>query len=367
MKKKIIINLCIAALYFFTLNCTREIVRDYGIFGLSRIKFVAGQDGCTPIQVDENLMLWTFGDTILGSWKNGVTTETTFEKSGSLHEILDNTAAFTEIPGDKNFHNLEFQFVARKGKPVQIIGDENNKNGKFRYWVVDGIKTGNTVYLYYMIMYRDNSSSVFPFTYEGIGIAKWTMDREWKVGDSVVFKIIGKLFFHDDPSFGDCVIKKDGFLYLIGHKKNQNGNSAYFARVIEADLHDRNKYMYLTNKGVWSDTSQNAHGFYHDLAGEPSLSYNEYLKMFITIYCSIDGTIKMARFGSFKDLPGVTSRVIYTPPKLPEIKTRKFYFYYSGKEIFYTKEAIYAVYMNPAIYQPIIIKVPYNAIGEIIN
>jgi hypothetical protein len=96
--------------------------------------------------------------------------------------------------------------------------------------------------------------------------------------------------------------------------------------------------------------------------GELSLSYNDYLKKYLIIYCSLDGTIKYLAFKNFSLIKNEKARELYVPPLLPKIKSRPNLYYYSGKEILYTKKGIYAIYINPAIYQPILIKIPYTAI-----
>jgi hypothetical protein len=160
-------------------------------------------------------------------------------------------------------------------------------------------------------------------------------------------------------------MEKDGWLYLIGHgyPKIKNRLGAHVGRVRPASIMKRNEYDFLTGAGSWTKKSSEAHSFFNEVSGELSLSYNTYLKKYIIIYCSIQGDIRLVQFTDFGELAHAKPAVIYTPPKLPLIRNRPFLFYYSGKEIFSTNEALYAIYINPAIYQPVLLRIPYKAIS----
>ena len=209
---------------------------------------------------------------------------------------------------------------------------------------------------------KTNRGQKEPFSMNGIGLASCNLPQKWVKDPGIKFKRSGKLFEKNSPTFGDCVIEKDGFLYLIGHKKNQEDNtvSAYISRVEKNHIQVRSKYEFLTGNGEWTGNINSATGFFKDVMGELSLSYNTYLNKYVIIYCGLSGEIKLVSFLSFDKMIGSEPVILYTPPKLQKIKNRPFLFYYSGKEIFYTEKAIYAIYIDPAIYQPILLKVPYE-------
>lgn len=136
-----------------------------------------------------------------------------------------------------------------------------------------------------------------------------------------------------------------------------------FPKILERT---RALYQFLQRGGKWSSQLKTAMPLFNDVMGEFSLSFNEYLRQFIIIYCAKDGTIRCVSFRDFSELETCSPSVIYRPPPLPEDSTR-IMFYYSGKEIFYTRKALYAIYINPAIYQPMLLKIPYASLDECVR
>ncbi|MCP4135942.1 MAG: DUF4185 domain-containing protein [bacterium] len=364
----IILFLFIPAAVGCLLSCKPDKVSNLGIFGKNRIEYVLGQDGCTPVPIDDSIMMWTFADTILGSWKGELSVHSTFEKTAIQKKMISNSLAFTGMPSDETINNLQFSYLKKKGSVVKFITPRKNEDTSvWRFWAIDGIRIGHTIYVYYMIVKIDFSIKGMPFKVTGIGIAEWEKPLRWKIGDPVSFKRLGKLFNEGEPLFGDCVIKKGEYVYLIGHGKPDPAGQigAYFARVKPGGITSRKKYEYLTKSGDWSKNPALAHGYIGEIAGEPSLSFNPHLNKYIIIYCSLKGSIRLVQFDSFKSLINSRPRTVYTPAPLKKIEPRPFLFYYSGKEIFFTRSAIYAIYIHPAIYQPILLKIPYNTLEHL--
>jgi len=336
-----------------------------GIFAEARKNDVIGQDGCNPVKLNKSTIMWTFGDTILGKWKTGLNVNSTFEDSASMSAMISNSVAFSQVPDDEKIKNLKMVFFKKKDKPVKFIRPLPGENiFKWRFWAADGIRIGQNVYVYYMIVKVDKSCGPMPFRVTGTGLAKWTMPDNWDVSKGVDFKRLGKLFREGAPLFGDCVIKKNDYLYFIGHGEPDKNKKIYasIARVKTGMIEKRAEYQFLDTKGFWtSDLKQRAF-FFGDVAGELSISFNSYLNKYVVVYCSLDGTIKTLNFKSFDQVGGREPKTVYIPPKLKPVKNRPFLFYYSGKEIFHTEKAVYAIYIHPAIYQPILLRIPINRI-----
>jgi hypothetical protein len=311
-------------------------------------------------------MMWTFGDTILGTWKGDMSVSTTFEDAAVMKGMISNSLAFTSMPDDVTIKNLNFIFNKERGVVSQFIKPFPGEDPRiWRFWAIDGIQIDNTVYVYYIMVFIDNNvaknnKGLLPIRVVGVGIAEWRKPDTWKPGDPVNFIRTTKVFIEGEPVFGDSVIRRGEFLYLVGHGPSvENRVPAYVARVPVSLIKKRSAYEFLDKNGNWSGTIKSACPFIHDVMGELSISYNEFLKQYIIIYCSLDGMIKSIVFPDFPQLKDKKVSVIYIPPPLPVIKSRPQLFYYSGKEIFHTQKAVYAIYINPAIYQPILLKIPY--------
>jgi hypothetical protein len=369
--KKNRLRLAIVVFILVPLLCCKSIgVENLGIFGETRKQSILGQDGCTPIPLDGKVM-WTFGDTILGTWKGELSVNTTFESSAVMKDMISNSLAFTEIPDDATVLNLLFQFYKKNGKVVTFIKNYPGEDpGRWRFWPVDGLQIGSTVYVFYYIILIDhgpdkNNKNPFPIRVMGTGIAEWKKPASWKVGDQVNFIRGVKLFLENEPVFGDCITRVGDELYIIGHGKPDNGKvPSYIARVGVTEIKNRKAYSFLDKNGNWSPDIKHARAFFYDIMGELSLIYNEYLKKYVIIFCGMDGKIKYVAFNDFTTLGKEAPRVLYVPPPLPQIESRPLLFYYSGKEIFHTEKGIYAIYIHPAIYQPILIRIPYSALTD---
>jgi hypothetical protein len=332
-------------------------VENLGLFVHPDSDDIIGLDGCASIQLDDRTMLWTFGDTIIGRFRKKITAMSAFEDSAVMKGMLSNSIALTGIPDDATIQDLRFKFFRIKGSPGEFLLRQRKDRHRDRIWPVDGIRIGNVVYLYYMAI-RIEPGSGIPFRPTGTGIASWKLPDVPAGGHSPDFVPLKMLFGGGDPVFGDSVIRRSGWILLTGHRAAGGRVNAYIARVPDRAITERQRYQFLKADGGWSPDIAGAGGFFGDVAGEPTLSYNERLGCYVMLYCGLNGQIKSVTCSGIEELPRLVPRTIYTPPPLPEIKSRSFLFYYSGKEIFSTDTSVYAIYINPAIYQPTLIRIP---------
>jgi hypothetical protein len=88
--------------------------------------------------------------------------------------------------------------------------------------------------------------------------------------------------------------------------------------------------------------------------GEASIVYDEYRRLFRIIYMNTAGEIRKIVFRNFEQLrKKLKSKIVFIPSPKRNI------IYYSAKELFYTSNYIYLIYMNPSIYQPVLLKVAF--------
>lgn len=347
-----------------------DVVENLGIFGPDRNRSILGQDGCTPIPV-RGMTMWTFGDTILGTWKGELSVNSTFEDSAVMKGMISNSLAFSDEVNEKNFDSIKFTFYREKGAIVQFIKNNRDEDPtKWRFWAADGIEIDGIVYVYYFLVRIDpvaakKKNSFLPIRVMGTGIAQWEIPRGWKPSDTVDFRRVAVIFSENEPVFGDSILRRGNYLYILGHGLPVEGRiPAYVARVPLSGIKIREKYEFLDRSGRWSSRFSEACPLFHDVMGELSLSYNSTIGEYVIIYCSMSGKIKLARFKDFAQLQNKEAKVIYSPPLLPKIKSRQHLYYYSGKEIFHNRKAVYAIYIHPAIYQPILIRIPYGLINQ---
>ncbi len=343
----------------------RDRVEELGIFSPDRLKSIAGQDGCTPIEYTGG-MLWTFGDTILGTWTREISVNSTFEKDARMEGMLSNSCAMTEKATSENVNSLHFIFHRKNGRVAQCIPHLPGEDpARVRLWPVDGIVYGGTIYVYYMkIGVIQNSALAMPFVFMGMGLAEYAPPGGIPGADSMEFRRTAMLFGPGEPTFGDSVILRDGYLYCIGHGNDRQGaQAAYVCRVRPDDIAMRGKYEFIGKDGMWHARFNPADGFFMDIMGELSLSYHDAIHRYVIVYASRDGSIKTCSFRVFGELGRASSKTVYRPPSLPVIKSRPIMFYYSAKEIFKDTQSIYAIYINPAVYQPILIRIPLHLVS----
>ena len=320
-------------------------VREHGVFAPSRLLSVKGQDGVSSIPFSEKMYLWTFGDTIIG---RGNGTET----------MLANSLAFTPAPSAGNIRDLEFSYYTEKGRITPFIKNTADEDpSRHRLWALDGIRLGNTVYVYYLHIIV-HSKKALDFSLDSVGLARWDIPAGWKVGDPVRFIRRENLFPGSGPAFGASVMRKDGFLYITGQYSDGKGSSPVkIARVPEDRISSAAAYGYLTTDGRWSDKCTDAAGFAGDVAGECSLSYNMHLGGYFLLYCRIfSRDIVMLRFDEFSSLSHAKKAVLLSNMD----SNVNNLWYYSGKEIYSEKNSLYMIYINSREYQPHLVEITFG-------
>ncbi|MBN1534668.1 MAG: DUF4185 domain-containing protein [Spirochaetes bacterium] len=337
-------------------------VENLGIFVHPDSDDIVGLDGCASIPLDKRTVLWTFGDTIIGRFKKKITAMSAFEDSAVMKGMLSNSIALTGMPDNDTIERLRFRFFRVDGAPVEFLLRQRGDRNRNRIWPVDGIRLGDTVYLYYMAI-RIEVGSGSPFRTAGTGIAAWKLPPAPAGDYTPDFVPLHMLFGGDEPVFGDSVIRRQGWIIVTGHRSAGGSSYAYIARAPETSITMRKRYQFLTAHGGWTTEIAEAGRFFGDVAGEPTLTFNDEMDCYVVLYCGLGGEIKSITCRALEQLPCRIPRTIYIPPPLPRIEGRSFMFYYSGKEIFSTENHVYAIYINPAIYQPTLIRIPNRALS----
>jgi hypothetical protein len=355
MKKIIFLILAIL------ISCSKPQVENLGFFAQNRDKKIAGLDGFSNIETKSGKTIWTFGDTILGEWENPPAADDTFENSAVMEKMIPNSIAVTENLSGNSISELKFDFYSKNNLPAEFM-KETNPVKNVRIWPFDGIELEEKIYLFYVkITFSSDKNN--PFKILNGGISEVKIEYAGNTISKVNYNPVTEINYPGMVSIGDSVIIKDSNIYIAGRKQNNAGLPCiYFARTDHKNFLNPGKYEYLSQTGMWVEKFSEAGTFFSPAAGEFSISYNEYLKSFVVIYMGLDGILKSAVFPDF-DRIGFEKK-IYTPQKLPRIEKRPFMFYYSGKELFHTEKFTYAVYINPAVYQPVLLKIPSSIIHQ---
>lgn len=347
------------ALLFLLLACScAPRAEVLGVFGESRHREVLGQDGVTPIPFDASTTIWTFGDTIIGSWKGEVSASATFSERADPTRMISNSLAFTERLTEANIGTLAFTFYKERGLPAPFIRNAPGEDpSRLRLWALDGVRFGNRVYVYYLRIRIDDPRRLFAFTLLSVGLARWDVPAGWRVGDPVSFTRLPDLFSGAYPAFGACVVERDGMLYLVGQRADGMKSSVWIARAHPAEIERGSAYRFLTADGAWTPDIGKSGAFLGDVMGECSLSYHPRRGGYLIVYCQqFANAVRVAQFKEFSDIASMRARTILALPS-PVSASGQEGWYYSGKEIFSDGDRIYAVIMHPVEYRPYLLRI----------
>ncbi|MCL1833383.1 MAG: DUF4185 domain-containing protein [Leptospirales bacterium] len=343
------------------LSCTNNPTAvEHGIFAPSRLESIIGQDGVCSIDFWDDITLWTFADTIIGNWISDKGRMESDQNEAVIAGMISNSIAWSEKITENNYKDIPFSFYKKNGRVKQFIANNRDEDPwKHRLWALDGFRYKDRVYIFYLHIYVPDPGEFLNFEVLYTGIARWDIPQGWKGGDDFNFKRLGMLFENGTPFFGAAVMPKGDYIYLIGHsKKGGDKFPISIARTKIDDAENRSSYSFLSSDGEWVDDIEKRGDFIGDVSGECSLSYNDYLKEYIIIYSkAFTGDLAMVRFKEFSKFPKAKSKVVYKNSRV--IESNKLW-PYSGKEIFSSKNIIYAIFIDPVKYQPILVELKFR-------
>ncbi len=359
MKKTLTVAATCVLLFVLAASCgpRAELV---GPFGESRRASVLGQDGVTPIPFNDFVTMWTFGDTILGEWKGAISTSATFSERTQVRSMISNSLAFTPAPTPETIGSLPFTFYTEGGEPAQFIKLlPHERPESDRLWAVDGVRIGDRVYVYYLAIRVGRSGRPFDFAMRAVGLARWDVPPDWKIGDPISFVRLADLFPGEYPAFGTCVLRKEGYLYTIGqYAPGDLTSPVKIARVRPDGIQDPGQYEFLGRGGAWVKSVRDATPFLGDVMGECSLSFNEHENAYMIVYCQQwTGKLVVVRFADFGRLEHARKEALYEPPRLTVTGPELSGYYYSGKEVYASGSRVYAIFIHPLEYQPYLVKI----------
>lgn len=331
---------------------------NLGVFAPSRLGTVLGQDGVTPIPVrtadGRKFLFWTFGDTILGDWKGPVVTTATvnFSDAADMKAMPPNTAAWTIVPSSAaGLAALEFNFFMNDGtvsQPIPYLDGEDPFVK--RLWAAGGAQIKKHLYVYFMDIDLEREKGPMAFRPLGTGLAKLRIGKDFPAAGAAFERLKG----FNLPGFiaGDGVVERKGYLYLASRAAragDANFNALCFLRVKKSRVEDASAYQRLLPSGKWGRGEPAL--FFDDMGGEVSLTWDPERKDYTVFYMSSrEQAVKMMNFSDFALLPrAATAKTVYAPPAKPG------HLFYSAKEIWRDEKRVHVVYMDPSVYQPVLV------------
>jgi hypothetical protein len=329
--------------------------KHLGLFGPGRLSHVLGQDGVTPVPLSDDVTLWTFGDTIVGAWKGGTVPVGNLGAAMVPGGMLSNSCALSgplsHVPAGK----LSFRYLSRDGKVARCIPLlPGEKDLVDRQWPFDGIRLGDDLYVYYARIRVVQADQPMGFRVAGVGLAHWRVPPGWTPDDGISFTRLPDLFTGSVPALGASVLHHGEYLYVTGQYSDGFMRSPLtVARVTPGEIRRAPAYRFLKRDGSWVPGVGQGDGFFGDVMGESSLSWNAYLGKFVIIYARLfSREIVMVDFRDFSELDTAEVRVIYRGEPRGAANDH----YYSAKEIYASGRYLYFIYIDGVDYQPYLVR-----------
>jgi Domain of unknown function (DUF4185) len=280
-----------------------------------------GGDGMVSATLGPKRVLWLFGDTILGTAKDG-------KRVGA--KMVNNTVAVQDGYGT----DATIRFIAgptKDGKPTAFI---TPADGTGWFWPQSAIRVEDRLFVFLPQIEKTKDTGVFGFKQVGQWLASIkNPDDEpenWRLGQT---KVPFADFKEDrERSWGSAVLEDGGNIYVYGYDQERgklNGKRRLtVARVSAKDLANFGAWRFLTVKG-WSDKPADATFLADGLATEFSVSRLPEEKGYVVVYTENGlGDRIVGRFSETAAGPWSDPVLLY---KCPEMAKDKGVFSYAGK------------------------------------
>jgi hypothetical protein len=279
-----------------------------------------GGDGVASVVLGPRRLLWLFGDTILGTVKDGRRTDAV---------MVNNSVAVQNGLGP----DAPIRFAAgksRAGKPSAVFLPAD---GKGWFWPQSAVRVGGPLFVF--LPQVDKTKEGDPFGFKHIG--QWLAVVEnpddepdaWRVKQQrIPFTEFGAA---RERSWGSAVLADSGFLYVYGYQQRGKGigkRQLTVARVPGERLAEFAAWRFRTAKG-WGDRAEDAAPLAGGLATEFSVSRVPGAKRYVVVYTENGlGDRIVGRFADAPDGPWSAPVLLY---KCPEMARDKGVFSYAGK------------------------------------
>ena len=366
---------------------------------------VLGHDGAYSIPLRGGKVFWDFGDTLLGPERQGYDptkidiTEWCIRDPWAKRNIrmISNTGLVSEARGVQQLVEGNFQYYVHEragetGKTVEareIIPVPQKLRGRIEermaFWPFDGIDIEGKLYIFYFMVKCVNTTmdvagaglakSTFPYT-EFQRLSSTEPAESKKVEDFERPYVwwdnsTGSRNSQQVPGFGTAVVKKviDGYVYVYGSRSKARGRGVVpgvsLAKIKKNAIEDIAQYEYLTVPPTernnftaeWSDSPRESAVVFEGNANELSVSYNPFLKKYLTVYSSARSLIKKLKYDEIQMRVADKPEGPWSPPWViyrPERSWKKDFCYAAKEHPEYSPDGrtTYVTYVSHQRYFP---------------
>jgi hypothetical protein len=280
-----------------------------------------GGDGVYSAVLGPRRILWLFGDTILGTVKDG-------GRSGAA--MVNNTLGIHTGTGK----DAAIRFISgKKGKDGKPTAFFTPADGTGFFWPQGVIRVEARLYIFLVQVEKTNDPGAFGFKLVGQWLAVIeNPDDEPAAWRSKQHKLPFARFSGEQPyAFGAAALKEAGHVYIYGYAQREKGfglRKLVVARAPADKLADFTAWRFRSEKG-WSEDAADAALLAGGMATELSVHRLGDGKGFVAVYTENGlGDRIIARFSETPYGPWAAPVLLY---KCPEMAKDKGVFSYAGK------------------------------------
>jgi|WetSurMetagenome_2_1015567.scaffolds.fasta_scaffold00002_227 hypothetical protein len=274
-----------------------------------------GGDIASSIPVSDSLVFWLFGD----SWIGPVVENRHFNST-----MINNVVA-VQSSKKPDPDKIKFYYRTEAEKAGPLIVPPDNRGW---FWLTGGgIMTDQGLALIAAQIEKvEGDSTVWGFR----GVANYLILVKNPSEDPLTWKMdFKKIPFYEtkadgsEKSFGSLQLRENGFIYIYGTElsKPEFDRFMMVARVQEKNLSDFGKWEFYGN-GQWKSDFQEAERLCNHFGAEFSVSWQPYLKRYITIYTEMGLSDKIImRTSRNPEGPWSEQKIVYITPEASQDST----------------------------------------------
>jgi Domain of unknown function (DUF4185) len=280
-----------------------------------------GGDGAYSVVLGPKCVLWLFGDSLLGTAKDG-------KRAGAV--MVNNTVA-VQAGLEKD---AAIRFVAGKGKDDKPAAIFSPADGKGWFWVQAAVRVGDRLFVFLPQIEKTKDGGAFGFKQVGqwLAVVENPDDdpEKWRVKQQKLpFTEFGT---NRQRSWGSALLADGDCLYVYGYDEERakavSQRKLTVARVSAEKLGDWAAWRFRTSDG-WSEKPADAAPLADGLATEFSVGRTPGGKGYVAVYTEKGlGDRVVGRFANAPEGPWSDAVLLY---KCPEMAKDKGVFCYAAK------------------------------------